>query len=150
MIPDVAVAAADRNVLLVRLAVRFGFVFLALDQLCSLLKIGNRAIELANRDIAMSPVPVHAVIVGKFLDAFGVNLDRPPKIAAVRSPSTIPDDFVGIARLRLVIFPGLCELLERFLPGCCCIERLAGERQRLRAVGNVRQGRGTDTAGQQK
>ncbi len=115
MIPDVAVTAADRDVLRVRLPIRFHLVFLALDQFRCLFQVCYGVVEFADRNIAVPAMPVHAVIFREFLNTLCIDFNRATQIAGIGGASPIPDDVVGGVRSGFVISLCLCELIERLL-----------------------------------
>ena len=80
-------------------AVGFDLIGLARDELRRLREVRDRFRELADRDVAVAPMPVHPRIVGMLLDPFAEVLDRITIAPEVGHAPPEPDRGVGIVRV---------------------------------------------------
>jgi hypothetical protein len=138
--------------LLVRRAVRLDLVLLAGDELRRLLQIGDREIELADRDVAVAAMAVQARLVRMLRDAARVDVDGVAEASEVGEAAPQPDRGIRAFRIAIVVGPRPREIgLEPRL-------RLAGRRrrdqwlaeQRRRFRGLRRCGRRLQHAGQRR
>ena len=122
---------------LLRYAVRLDLVLGSFDELGGVLEIGDGSVELADRDVAMSPMPVHARIVRMLGDAFAEDTDRFTVVAQIAGPPTVPDDVVGVIGVRFVGRLGRFEIGAHLRAGLGRAKGFTEKRHRLHAVGDV-------------
>jgi hypothetical protein len=83
-----------------------------LDEVGRLAQVGDRAVELPQRDVAMAAVAVEPDVVGVFLDSARVRGDRLAEAAEIGLAPAEPDDGVGGAGVlgEVVLGPGQVRL----------------------------------------
>ncbi len=92
-------------------AARLDFVRFAADELRAFRQIGDRLVEIAHADVAVSAEPVEARVLGIEIDALAEGVDSVVITMEVAEPSAEPDDVVGLLRIGRVLRLGLLQVL---------------------------------------
>src|SRR4029079_18828145 len=103
-IPDVEVQRAARLTRRIWRAVGLDLVLRPFDEGHRLVEIGNRAIELACRDVSMTAMPVHPRVVRMRLNALTEHGNRVLVAPQVSESASDPDHRVGVIRLCREVF----------------------------------------------
>ena len=132
MIADVAAQGRERNAARIGCAVRLNLVFPARDQRIGLFEIGDRFVELAGGDVAMAAMAQDARILQGISCTPSLKMRMASrKSAGIGGAAAIPDQFVGIAGIGLVIGLGGPIFGQGLGRRRGRIERLTEKRSRL-------------------
>jgi hypothetical protein len=129
VVPDIRVRGAARLAVPVRRAVRLDFVRDVRDERRGLLEIGNGAVELADGDVAVAPMPMELVRCRVQRDALREGINRVAVTPQVGLTPAQPDDCLFALRVLCVLGFSLREVglepLARIGGDLHRVERLA-------------------------